>query len=119
MITPAGKECRFYYEDYYRGKEFQECRLIARNPRSMPWEPALCHSCSVPAILRANACPHMALEAMVKRQWHFWKRVRIEAFCTKHLVEVKNPFVGCGHCHEASAGASVFELPVAPDESQE
>src|SRR5688572_8219728 len=27
MRTPAGKECDFYYEDFHRGRELQECRI--------------------------------------------------------------------------------------------
>jgi len=32
------KNCRFYYEDTYRRKTIKECRLIARNPRSLEGE---------------------------------------------------------------------------------
>jgi len=111
MRTPAGTECRYYYEDYYRGKETQECRLIARTSSGGRWKPALCRTCPVPAILRANACPSMALQAHVARRLHFWERVQVEAFCTSRLVEVKDPYVGCGHCHDERAGADIFSLP--------
>ncbi len=114
MRTPAGTECRFYYEDYFRGHETQECRLIARNPRSAPWKPSLCAGCPVPGILRANSCPNMALEAHVERRLRFWQRVAVEAFCTKYLTTVDNPYVGCGHCPEERARASILDLPVAP-----
>jgi hypothetical protein len=40
MRTPAGKECRFYYADYHRGSQKQECRLIARNPDGGRWHPS-------------------------------------------------------------------------------
>jgi hypothetical protein len=116
MRTPAGAECTFYYEDYHRGQERRECRLIARNARSARWEPALCKSCPVPPILRANSCPNMALEAAVVRRWHFWKRVRVDAYCVKHLVAVADPHVGCSHCHEERAGGAIFDLPVGPPE---
>ena len=111
MRTPAGTECPFYYEDYYRGQERQECRLIARNPRALRWEPTLCSLCPAPAILRANSCPAMALEATVVRRLRFWKRVQIDAYCTKNLVEVSDPYVGCGHCHEERAGSAIFDTP--------
>ena len=114
MITPAGKECHYYYEDYFRGNEIQECRLFARNPRSDPWEPRLCSTCPVPEILRANSSPHMALEARVVRQLRFWKRVVVEAYCTKHLVEIEDPHVGCAQCQEELAENSILNLPVAP-----
>lgn len=102
MRTPAGKECRYYYADFFRGRETQECRLISRNARGGAWRPALCGSCPVPDILRQNACPHLALEASVeKRLLGLTERVRVYAVCAKKLVEVERPAVGCGSCHEA------------------
>jgi hypothetical protein len=112
VITPAGNECRYYYEDYLRGRERQECRLLAQNPSSEPWRPELCASCPVPDILRANACPNLILEARVDRRWLGLKRrVAVSAVCSKYLVSVDQPAVGCGHCHEERAGASVFRHP--------
>lgn len=100
MRTPAGSECPYYYADFHRGHSTQECRLIERNPLSEKWDPALCSHCPVPGILRANACPNMALEAQVVRQWlGLVRRVRVYAICVEHQVEVKDPYVGCGHCH--------------------
>ena len=32
MRTPANTECPYYYEDFYRGRSTQECRLVGRNP---------------------------------------------------------------------------------------
>ena len=55
MRTPAGTECPHYYEDFHRGRSTQECRLIDRNPQSLPWTEAVCEKCSVPAIVRAIA----------------------------------------------------------------
>jgi len=74
--------------------------LIRRNPRSQPWKPELCARCPVPEILQANACPNMVLDARVVRRWFgLVRRVDVYAVCTKHEVEVDNPYVGCGHCH--------------------
>jgi hypothetical protein len=113
MITPAGVECRYYYADYFRGRERQECRLIAQNPQSAPWRPELCKTCPVPGILRANACPNLVLEGRVEqRLLGLKRRVAVNAVCSKYLVEVSEPHVGCGHCHEERAGAVLFE----PDE---
>jgi hypothetical protein len=110
MITPAGEECRFYYEDFYRGRSTQECRLIARNPDSEPWQPSLCSSCPVPGILRANASPHLALEGRVVKRFFFQRRVEVYAVCTKHLVEVEDPHVGCPECRAEAEGATrIFE----------
>ena len=110
MRTPAGTECRYYYEDFNRGRTIQECRLIRGNPDSAPWKPGLCKTCPVPAILRANACPHMQLEAWVSRRWLVLSQVRVRAFCKRTLRArtqrartnqvVADPMVGCGHCHE-------------------
>ncbi len=101
MRTPAGKECKFYYADYYRGNETQECRLIARNPEGGRWRPGLCSRCPVPDILQRNACEHLVIEARVQRSMlGLQDRVKVYAVCSKHLVEVARPEVGCGHCHE-------------------
>jgi hypothetical protein len=100
MRTPAGTECKFYYEDFHRGRSTQECRLIGHNPASEPWRPGLCHTCPVPAILRANACPNMVLEARVGRRWGVLRQVKVQAFCLLTMQEVPDPMVGCGRCHE-------------------
>jgi hypothetical protein len=100
MITPAGVECHYYYADYYRGREQQECRLIAQNRESEPWQPDLCKGCPVPGILRANACPHLVLEGRVERRLlGLSRRVAVAAVCSKHLVAVAEPHIGCGQCH--------------------
>jgi hypothetical protein len=111
MITPAGEECRYYYEDYYRGRERQECRLIAQNPESEPWQPKLCSGCAVPGILRANACRHMVLEGKVDKGFlGLSRRVVVSAVCTKSMVDVPKPHIGCGRCHEDRPGAALFGL---------
>ncbi len=115
MRTPSGTDCPYYYEDFYRGRSTQECRLIARNPRSEGWRPGLCARCPVPAILRANACPNMALQAQVVRRWlGLVRRVEVYAVCTEQQVEVQDPYVGCGHCHPQTA--TIFDAPVAEEE---
>ncbi len=108
MRTPAGSHCPYYYEDFYRGRSKQECRLIKRNPGSAPWKPQLCDRCPVPDIVRVNACPHMVLEARVVRRWFgLVQRVEVYAVCTKYEVEVDDPYVGCGRCHPE--GTRLFE----------
>ncbi|MER3543744.1 MAG: hypothetical protein C4311_03840 [Chloroflexota bacterium] len=109
MRTPAGTECRYYYEDYYRGREKQECRLISTNPRSEPWRPGLCHGCPVPGILRANACPHLVLEARVAKGFLGLTRyVQVTAICKKYLCEVPQPHIGCGNCHKHRPGFALM-----------
>ncbi len=110
MITPAGKECRYYYADYFRGRERQECRLIGQNRQSEPWRPDLCKTCPVPGILQANACPHLVLEGRVTKGFlGLSRKVAVGAVCAKYLVEVTEPHVGCGHCHEERPGAELFK----------
>ena len=107
--TPYGFECRFYYEDFYRGRAKQECRLIERNPTSERWELSLCRNCPVPSILRANACPNMALEGkVVKRFLGLMRRVEVYAVCTLTATEVQEPHIGCGQCHLHRPGAAIL-----------
>lgn len=114
MRTPAGTECLYYHEDFFRGRSVQECRLIARNTRSTSWQPSLCKHCKVPAIRRANACPEMVLEAQAVRRWLGLVRcVEVYAVCTKHQVEVENPYIGCGHCH--SQAATILDAKIAEE----
>ena len=101
MRTPAGTECKYYYEDFHR-RVFQECRLIQRNPDTLPWTPDLCRGCPVPKILMANRCPHMLLKATVVRKLLVMRAVQVEAYCEEHLVDVAQPMVGCGHCADRS-----------------
>jgi hypothetical protein len=110
MRTPADKECRFYYEDFNRGREIQECRLIARNRDSEPWAPGLCFTCPMPDIQRSNACPNLKVEGRVERRLlGFKKEVVVEGWCSEYFCEVENPQVGCGHCHEFQ-GRSILDL---------
>ena len=111
MKTPAGKECPFYYEDNYRGRNTQECRLIDRNPESPPWYPGLCQSCPVPRIVQANACPHLVLDAQVtKRLLGLVQGVEVTGWCSQYFLDVKDPAIGCGHCHEEQGRPSILDL---------
>jgi hypothetical protein len=96
MRTPAGTDCKYFYGDYYRGRSREECRLLGPQ-----WQPALCRSCPVPGILRANACEYMELSARVSRSlWTaFRPRILVDAFCRKAERSVAEPHVGCGECH--------------------
>ncbi len=104
MKTPYGKECRFYYADYYRGHSTLECRLIEMNPASAPWKPALCQSCPVPDILQANGSPNLMLRARVGQSFlGLFQKVEVTAFCREHQVEIPDPKRGCEQCRKQAA----------------
>ena len=99
MKTPAGKECAYYYEDFHRGRNQQECRLINANPDSSPWGPRDCSTCPAPEILWANASEHLHLHGTVKMGiLGFGRRIEIDATCDKHERVIKDPYQGCSVC---------------------
>ncbi|MEW5719860.1 MAG: hypothetical protein AB1817_14610 [Chloroflexota bacterium] len=107
MKTPYGRECQFYYADYYRGRDTQECRLVQQNPDSAAWKPALCQTCPVPGILLANVCPHLVLRARVGKSFlGLTQKIQIEAACREYRVAVEKPQVGCGKCHSHTKSRS-------------
>ena len=100
MRTPAGTECQYFYGDYRRGRNHEECRLLEEAVPPQQWTPDLCRSCPVPAILRANACPNMVLQGKVRKGvLGIGRRVEITAFCTLSKTGVAEPEIGCGKCH--------------------
>ena len=80
MKTPAGTECKYFYGDYYRGRNREECRLLGSS-----WRRSLCSTCPVPGIDRANACEFMRLRGEVTRPVAaaFQRRVKVTTFCEK------------------------------------
>lgn len=107
MITPAGSECRHYYEDFNRGREIQQCRLARINPESLPWRPRDCSNCPVPNILRANSSPDMILTLTIKRGFlGLGRRLQVTAFCQKHRLAIAEPPVGCSQCSMDRPGFS-------------
>ena len=101
MRTPAGTECRYFYANYYRGRNQQECRLVGNNPASERWTPGLCQGCPVPKILSTNACQHLLLEGRVVKTWGgLGRKMDVTATCSKTLAEGFHAQTGCGHCHE-------------------
>ncbi len=110
MRTPAGKDCKYYFEDHFRGREKQECRLLQRNPQGGRWKPAHCRDCPVPDIMRQNACPNMALEGRVhKSLLGLREQIKIYAICTSTLREVTDPAIGCGECHLHRPGTQILK----------
>jgi hypothetical protein len=100
MRTPAGSECRYFYGDYFRGRQHEECRLLASATPPLPWRPELCSTCPVPGILMANACPNLVLEPSLRRPFPFLKQqVQVRPYCTQSKTGGFDPYVGCGECH--------------------
>ena len=101
MKTGYGQECRYYYRDYFRGHETEECRLIGANPQSTRWSPGLCQTCHVPGILLTNACPNLLMVGRVEKGlFGLTQKVNVRAACHKYAVEVGEPQIGCGYCAE-------------------
>lgn len=110
MRTPAGKDCRFYYQDYNRGRNQHECRLIKGNRDSLPWQPKYCAQCPVPDILNANASPDLELTLTVRpRLIGLGRKLEISAFCIKHRIPIEDPYVGCPRCIAERPGLDVFK----------
>jgi hypothetical protein len=95
MKTPAGTECKYFYGDYYRGRDLEECRLLGT-----AWTRDLCLACPVPPIGRANACEFMQLRGEVTRPLTaaFQRRVKVTTFCDKTRRSGFDPHIGCGEC---------------------
>jgi hypothetical protein len=109
MRTPFGQECKYYYADFYRGRNQQACRLIEANPASEPWQPEVCRDCPVPGIQRANACEHLVLSGrVVKGFLGFGRKMAVEASCLKTKRAVPEPHIGCGECHASASIATLF-----------
>lgn len=116
MRTPAGKECRFYYADYNRGRNVRECRLIKQNPDSLRWQPKYCSQCPVPEILNANASPDMELTLTVKPvMLGLGRRLEVTARCTRHRIPIEDPYVGCPKCIAERPGLELFRKALDED----
>lgn len=115
MKTPAGKECKFYYGDFFRGRNVESCRLIERNPDSLPWKPSLCHTCPVPEILRDNQSKTLKLDGKVVSKFLGLKQqVVVTGWCSECFQEVADPRVGCPNCNPQSNRPSILDLSEKP-----
>lgn len=111
MRTPAGKECRYFYGDYFRGRSLEECRLL--KDAGVEWQPRHCNTCPVPEVLLANACENLRFKPTLKRPLLILPaHVQVTASCTKCNCAVAQPHIGCGQCH-----ALPFSFEIAPDET--
>jgi len=101
MRTPAGKECSFFYGDYFRGRNNEECRLLKDASPPLEWKPTFCSDCPVPDIQMANACEFMQLTPKIVRSFPFTKqRVQVSTNCDKTKRRDFDPHIGCGECHK-------------------
>lgn len=111
MKTPAGKECKYFYGDYYRGRNVEECRLLG--DAGLEWSPYMCEECPVPSILMANSCEHMKLIPQLKRPLLIRRpQVQVNAYCTKINEAVEEPRIGCRECHP-----NLIEFVISPDDT--
>jgi hypothetical protein len=109
MRTPAGKECPHYYQDFNRGRNVQECRLIRTNPASLSWQPGDCAQCPIPDILNANASRYLELKLTKKPKFlGLGRKLEVTASCALHQIPIKDPYVGCTRCNEERPGLDVF-----------
>jgi len=107
MRTPAGQQCRFYYQNFHRGRSDQECRLVKNNAVSAKWKAGDCAGCPVPQILRANSSPDLVLEGSIRKGLlGLGRAMTLKAYCTKHLVDVASPEAGCPQCAAEKPGLS-------------
>jgi hypothetical protein len=107
MKTPDGRECKHYYEDYYRGRSVQECRLVKVNPASESWHPSDCSKCPVPDILLANADPDMDLTLTIKKGFlGFGRKLEVTAKSRKDGTPIADPYVG--HVDKDNVGLNLF-----------
>jgi hypothetical protein len=99
MKTPFGAECPYFYGDYARGRNREECRLL--QTANLEWTSSLCRSCPVPGIKRANACEFIQLRPRIVRPMLdlFRKQVQVDVYCEKSRQIVSEPQIGCGQCH--------------------
>jgi hypothetical protein len=119
MQTPAGKECHYYHQDFHRGRNLQECRLIIENPESLRWRPSDCSQCKVPEILNANASHNLQLKVTVKaRIFGLGRTVNVTASCLKHHAVIEDPFIGCPQCAAERPGLDVFWKALEPTDKE-
>ncbi len=99
--------CRYFYGDYFRGRNKEECRLIDANPTNQhPWKRKLCDSCPVPEIIITSSSRDLGLEAEVKQGWLWNQQVNVTfAICRKHMRQLEDPH-NCPECTAEQAKKS-------------
>jgi hypothetical protein len=101
MKTPYGFECKYFYGDYFRGKNKEECRLLNLAAGQGGWSTKLCKNCPSPAIQRANGCQFLVQQGRISNGFlGLSPHVEVKAFCQKKNVDVTEPSIGCGSCND-------------------
>ncbi|HSN95112.1 MAG TPA: hypothetical protein VLR89_08640 [Anaerolineaceae bacterium] len=99
MKTPFGRECKFFYGDYFRGRNVEECRALSADEKGK-WKVELCKDCPMPQIQTNNACPNLMLSADIVKPFLRPEKISVQAWCTKVHDLVKDPNIGCPVCHQ-------------------
>lgn len=105
---PNPVNCRYFYGDYFRGKNKEECRLLGTHPKNgRSWQRKHCDNCPVPEIIIASNSRDLALEAEVTRKFLWKEQVEVTfAICSRHMRELSDPL----HCPDCAAEASVKQV---------
>ena len=121
MRTPSSKFCKYYYADFHRGRNVQECRSVKQNAESLKWQPNDCHRCPVPEILNANASSALDLKVTIsQRLFGIMRNIEVVATCNKHQCAISNPYIGCEKCNQDRKGVlNLFETALEDYESNE
>lgn len=118
MRTPASKECAHYHEDFHRGRNVQECRLVNQNPESLRWKSSDCKLCPIPDILNANASSNLELTLTIKPKFiGLGRQIEVKASCVKHRIPIGDPYVGCPKCNAERPGLNLFWEALQGDDS--
>jgi hypothetical protein len=101
MKTPYGFECKFFYGNYFRGKNDEECRLLNLTSGQGGWTAKLCKTCPAPKIQRSNGCEFLEYKGRISSGFlGFSPNMEISNYCRKNHVNVDDPYIGCGECHK-------------------
>lgn len=115
MQTPDGRDCKYYYEDFHRGRNIQECRSVKYNPDSVRWHPNDCSKCPVPDILLANADPNMELIVTIKKGFlGFGRSIDVVARDRTDGSIIEDPYVGNVKDHP---GLDIFRQALEDDDA--
>jgi hypothetical protein len=100
MKTPYGFECKFFYGNYFRGKNDEECRLLNLSSGHGGWTSKLCKDCPAPKIQRANGCDFLQYQGKIAGGFlGLSPHIEVSNYCIKTNVVVNNAYIGCKDCH--------------------